>query len=72
MANSTTKGLMLVYLGEFENDPSADTVYNLAQYFNTNMAVLNGELVDLDLVQGVTGKVEISGLTDQIVFGGSY
>lgn len=72
MSNSTSKGLSLVYIGEFDNDPAADTVMDLAKYFNTNMGIINSELVDLDGVQGVTGKVEKSGLTQRIVFGGTY
>lgn len=72
MSSSTLKGLKLVYLGEFENDPSADTVYALAEYFNSNMVLLNQELQELDIVQVVTTKAAESGITEQIIFGGTY
>jgi hypothetical protein len=72
MSNSTSKGLKLVYVGEFSNDPTADTVYDLAVYFNNNMNLLNAELVDLDGVQVVTTKTEESGLTQQVLYGGTY
>lgn len=59
-------------LGSFEEDPSADTLLEFAQKFNTNTELLDpvvGTVTELD--QNMDG-VEAKGLLSGSLYGGSY
>ena len=69
---TTDNGLKLVYTGEFENDPSADSIKDLADNFNDNMEELDHTTTKFLAVEEKMAVVASTGLLAKILYGGSF
>lgn len=69
---TTDNGLKLVYTGEFENDPSADTIKDLADNFNDNMEELDLTTSKFLVVEQKMAVVASTGLLARVLYGGSF
>jgi len=72
MSTTTANGLELVYLGEFLNDPAADTVQDLAQDFNFNFQLLDTTMSAVASIQPVITVIQNTGITSGFIYGGSF
>lgn len=64
--------LQTLFAGEFEEDPSADTLEDLATKFNQNMELLDVALGTVRELDENMDSVEAKGLTVGVLYGGVY
>lgn len=69
---TTANGLKLLYTGEFENDPAANTVNDLALFFNYNMEYLDTLTGRIEDLEPKMQKVDNAGLLNRFIYGGSF
>lgn len=68
--HTTVEGLKLAVLGEFDDDPNSDTLYDFADKFNFNMATLNQTVNYARSAYENMQQLAASGLLTGVTYGG--
>jgi hypothetical protein len=68
--NTTAVGLKLAVMGDFEDDPSADTLTEFGEKYNYNMALLDDTVNKATNAFRNMEQVERSGVLKGVMYGG--